>query len=435
MDHEREISIKYISRVEGQGSVFIKVKNSKVEGISLNIFEPPRFFERFLIGRKFDEVHYVTSRICGICPIAHVTTALRAVENAVGIEVDEQTKTLRKLLAMSGIIQSHSLHVFLLAAPDYVGYPDAIAMARDYPNLVKKAFRIKKLANKISVAVGGRAVHPISASVGGFLKFPSEDKLMNLKNELIEAKNDAEETIRLVAKFSFPELNRKQEFLALSRPDEYAIYDGKLVSSNGLKISEADYRQYIEEHYLPYSNAKFSNLRHGSSFAVGPLARVNLNNSMLNDDAKQVAGEVGFKVPETNVFKATLARAIEILHFIEESIKIIEKIKIKEAKPTYSWKSGFGVALTEAPRGTLYHSYRVGRNGLIEESDIVTPTAHNAYNIENDLKEIVPKILSLKSEGEVKKTCEMLVRAYDPCISCSVHFLNLKIENSQNHKT
>ncbi|MGB9758772.1 MAG: Ni/Fe hydrogenase subunit alpha [Thermoproteota archaeon] len=428
MNNKREISLRYISRVEGQGSVLINVRDNTVESVLLNIFEPPRFFERFLIGRKFDEVHYITSRICGICPIAHVVTALRAVENAVGIEVDEQTKTLRKLLAMSGIIQSHVLHVFFLAAPDYLGYPDAIAMANDYPEVVKKAFKLKKLANEISATIGGRAVHPVSASVGGFLSFPSEEKLMKLKNELIEAKKDAEETVKLVARFSFPELIRKQEFVALSKSNEYAIYDGNLVSSEGLKVQEKDYRQYIEEHYFSHSNAKFSNLKHRGSFVVGPLARVNLNYNLLNDEAKRVAEEVGFRVPENNVFKATLARAIEVVHFIEESIKIIGETKIKEVRPTYSWKPGFGTALTEAPRGLLYHSYKIGKSGLVEEADIVTPTAHNAYNIENDIKTIVPKTLNLKSEEEVKKVCEMLVRAYDPCISCSVHFLNLNVE-------
>jgi coenzyme F420-reducing hydrogenase alpha subunit len=428
MNNKREINIRYISRVEGQGSVLINVRDNTVESVLLNIFEPPRFFERFLIGRRFDEVHYVTSRICGICPIAHVVAALRAVENAIGVEVDEQTKTLRKLLAMSGIIQSHVLHVFFLAAPDYLGYPDAIAMANDYPEVVKKAFKLKKLANEISATIGGRAVHPVSASIGGFLSFPTEEKLMKLKNELIEARKDAEETVKLVARFSFPELIRKQEFVALSKPNEYAIYDGNLVSSEGLKVQEKDYRQYVEEHYFSHSNAKFSNLRNRSSFMVGPLARVNLNYNLLNDEAKRVAEEAGFRVPENNVFKATLARTIEVVHFIEESIKIISEIKIKEVKPTYSWKPGSGIALTEAPRGLLYHSYKIGKSGSVEEADIVTPTAHNAYNIENDIKTIVPKTLILKNEGETKKVCEMLVRAYDPCISCSVHFLNLNVE-------
>ncbi|MEM1587762.1 MAG: Ni/Fe hydrogenase subunit alpha [Candidatus Bathyarchaeia archaeon] len=429
MSIEKNIEVGYISRVEGQGEIKIKIVNGFVEEARFGIFEPPKFFEAFLVGRKYSEVHELTSRICGICPVPHQICALRAIENALKLEVSEQTIKLRRLMNFANHLQSHALNLYLLAAPDYLGYESAISMVEKYPNIVKKGLMLKKLGNDLTEAIGGKAIHPVSAIVGGFTHLPSKTMLEELKKRLKNALKDGEETVEFFANLDIPNFERKCEQIALVRKDTYPINDGMLASTEGLNINEQDYRKYIKEIQADYSWAKHSIVNGRGSFMVGPLARVNLNFNCLADKAKAAAEKIGFKPTVYQPFKALIARAIELLNCIEYSLMLIddliplknEIITEEEIKP----KAGVGCAIVEAPRGILYHCYELDNKGIVRKADIVTPTAHNAKNIDEDLKVYATQIHDLPLEEATLK-CEMLVRAYDPCISCSVHVTNLK---------
>ncbi len=414
------IEVDYIARVEGQGSINIVVDRGKVKKVEFAVFEPPKFFEAFLIGRKFDEVMEITSRICGICPVAHQITALRAIEKALALTVSQQTRDLRRLLALSGHISSATLSMYFLSLPDLMGYESALTLATKYPKIVKRGFRLKKLGNDITDLVGERAVHPVTAVVNKFTKIPSKQCLDHVKERLNQAKIDAERTVEMFAELPFPNLQSDEELVALTHPKKYAINEGRLVSNKGLDTREEEYRKYIVERQVKHSTAKHSLTALRGSFMVGPLARVTLNYNQLSDEAKRVAETYSFKRQSSNPFISHLARAIEVLDFICESIVIIDRLSLKEESRSFKIKAGFGHAITEAPRGILYHSYNIDGEGIVRSADIVPPTAHNAKNIEKDMHLLVEMIPDL-SVDEMTHMCEMLIRAYDPCISCSVH--------------
>jgi sulfhydrogenase subunit alpha len=418
----KTIDVNYIARVEGRGALNINVsKDGTIQDLRFRIYEPPRFFEAFLIGRRYTEVMELTSRLCGICPVAHQITALRAVENAIGLEPSDQTKDLRKLLALSAHIQSHVLSMYFLSLPDLLGYESALAMAKDHLDTVKRGLRLKKLGNDISDLVGGRAVHPVTAVVGGFTALPDKNKLQIIRKRLLEAKKDANDTVDLLSTIEIPQFIRKCEHLAISNTKTYAINTGRFRSTEGLNIHESEYRDYISEKQVPYSTALHSHIKTRDSFMVGPLPRVNLNFGQLSSDAKEAAKRSGVKFPNFNPFISHLARAIEVVHNIDESIEIIDRLPLKEEeKKEITCRAGFGAAITEAPRGSLYHSYLLDNNGIVQKADLVPPTAHNANNVEKDMHEFLLTILDEPIE-EIKRKCEMLVRAYDPCISCSTH--------------
>lgn len=418
---EKTINVDYIARVEGQGALHIDVtKDGKIQNLQFKIFEPPRFFESFLIGRRYDEVMELTSRICGICPVAHQITALRAVENAMGIDPTDQTKDLRKLMAISAHIQSNVLSMYFLSLPDLMGYESLIAMAKNHMDIVKRALKLKKLGNDLTQIIGGRAVHPVTMIVDGFSSIPSKNKLEDFRRRLSDAKKDAFKSVDLFSNIEIPDFTRKCEHVAISNPEQYAINEGRFKSTEGLNIDEMNYREYIYEKQKPYSTALHSYVTERDSFMVGPLPRVNLNLKQMSGDAQDAAKRSGFKFPNFNPFVSHLARALEVLHYIDECIELIDRITLKEEKPNFMCKSGFGAAITEAPRGSLYHSYTLDNNGIVRKADIVPPTSHNAYNIEKDMNGFVQTILDLPLD-EITLKCEMLVRAYDPCISCSTH--------------
>ncbi len=418
---EKTINVDYIARVEGQGALHIDVtKDGKIQNLQFKIFEPPRFFESFLIGRRYDEVMELTSRICGICPVAHQITALRAVENAMGIDPTDQTKDLRKLMAISAHIQSNVLSMYFLSLPDLMGYESLIAMAKNHMDIVKRALKLKKLGNDLTQIIGGRAVHPVTMIVDGFSSIPSKNKLEDFRRRLSDAKKDAFKSVDLFSNIEIPDFTRKCEHVAISNPEQYAINEGRFKSTEGLNIDEMNYREHIYEKQKPYSTALHSYVTERDSFMVGPLPRVNLNLKQMSDDAQDAAKRSGFKFPNFNPFVSHLARALEVLHYIDECIELIDGITLKEEKPNFMCKSGFGAAITEAPRGSLYHSYTLDNNGIVRKADIVPPTSHNAYNIEKDMNGFVQTILDLPLD-EITLKCEMLVRAYDPCISCSTH--------------
>lgn len=424
MSQEREIQVGYIARVEGQGSLEIKVASGNIEELRFGIFEPPKFFEAFLIGRHCSEAHELTSRICGICPVPHQITALRAVENAVGVRVSDQTRDLRKLMNYGSHIQSHILNLYFLAAPDYLGYESLFAMVKDHLGIIKRALKLKKLGNDLVELIGGRAIHPVSAVLNGFTCIPGKEGMGLMRKRLLDAKQDACDTVRFVSSLNIPEFVRKSEHVALSSSGEFAINEGLLVSTEGLRDEEENYRDHFKESQVDYSWSKHSEVVGRSSFLVGPLARVNLNFDRLSHDARKLAKEIGFGVPSFNPFMSHMARALEVVNAIDDCVEIIDRVPLREEDGSYEIRSGRGCAVTEAPRGVLYHSYEIGEDGVIRKADIVTPTAENARNIENDLRQLVPAIANLSDE-EATLRCEMLVRAYDPCISCSVHYVNL----------
>lgn len=418
---EKTVQVDYIARVEGQGALNIRItEDGKIEELEFRIYEPPRFFEAFLIGRKYDEVMELVSRICGICPVAHQITALRAVENAFGVEPSEQTIDLRKLIAISAHIQSNVLSMYFLSLPDLMGYESIIAMTKDHMKLVKRGLKLKKLGNDITDLIGGRAVHPVTMVVNGFTALPSRNKMQGIRKRLVEAKQDAFDTVDLFSELEIPDFARKCEHVAVSDPKEYAINHGRLKSTEGLDIDEMEYRDYISEKQVSYSTAFHSYVKNRDSFMVGPLPRVNINFDQLSPDAKDAAKRSGVKFPNFNPFVSHLARAVELVHDIDECIKIIDRVPLREERREIKCRAGFGAAITEAPRGSLYHSYDLDSNGIVRGADIVPPTAHNAYNIEKDLNEFVQTILDLPLD-EITLKCEMLIRAYDPCISCSTH--------------
>jgi coenzyme F420-reducing hydrogenase alpha subunit len=418
---ETNINVDYVARVEGQGALNLKITHdNKIENVELRIFEPPRFFEAFLIGRKYDEVMELTSRICGICPVAHQITALRAIENALGVDPSQQTKNLRKLIAISAHIQSNVLSMYFLSLPDLMGYESIIPMAKKHSNIIKRGLKLKKLGNDITDIIGGRAVHPVTMIVDGFSILPKKNHLQTIRTRLLDAKQDALKTVDLFANLEIPDFQKICEHVAISNPLHYAINIGQLKSTEGLNIDEMHYRDEILERQLPYSTALHSFIKHRDSFMVGPLPRVNINFNQLSTDAKMAARNSGIKFPNYNPFTSHLARAIELVHNIDESIELIDKISLKEEKKTIVCSAGFGAAITEAPRGSLYHSYQLDNNGIVRGVDIVPPTAHNALNIEKNMNNFVQSILDSPID-EITLKCEMLIRAYDPCISCSTH--------------
>jgi sulfhydrogenase subunit alpha len=422
---ERKINVDYISRVEGQGGIDLYVtRDGELRDAKVRIFEPPRFFEAFMVGRKYDELMELAARICGICPVSHEISALRAVEDALGVEVSEATKRVRKLMAMSALISSHVLSVYFLTLPDYFGGRDLIEVAGENPGLLKRGLELKRLGNDLTELIGGRSVHPVTAVVGGFTNSISKGDADAMRKRLIEAKSDSLETVDLFKELDIPEFARKCEHVAISRPDSYAINEGQLASTEGIYAPQREYRRFIKEDQVPHSTGKHSTVKERESFLVGPLARVNINFKQLSPDAREAAKSAGLRVPDYSPFRSPLARAVEVVHCINECIEILEAMPYHEEPVQVKIRAGDGYAITEAPRGVNYHHYTLKRGGITTKVDLVPPTCQNYRNMEMDLKELVPPILDLQDK-EIAQRCQMLIRAYDPCISCSVHAIRI----------
>jgi len=422
------IKVDFLARVEGEGGLHIKMKGKNVSDVKLVIFEPPRFFEAFLRGRKYTEAPDITARICGICPIAYQMSAIHAMENALGVKIDGMLRSLRRLLYCGEWIESHVLHVYMLHAPDFLGYQDVIRLAKDYPDVVQRALQLKKIGNEIVTLLGGREIHPINARVGGFYKVPSKRDLQPLAERLKWAQEAAIETVRLVAKFTFPEFERDYEFVALRHPDEYPFNEGRLVSNKGLDIPVSEYDNHFIEEHVPYSNALHSVLRQRGAYHVGPLARYSLNFDRLSPLAKESAKEAELGPTCNNPFKSIIVRSVETVYACEEALRIIELYEPPD-RPSVAVEphAGTGYACTEAPRGILYHRYHIDDKGIILDAKIVPPTSQNQKTIEQDLREFVSKRMNLPHD-QLTWQCEQAVRNYDPCISCATHFLKLTVE-------
>ncbi len=424
----KTIKVDYLARVEGEGALLVKIKGQQVTEVQFKIFEPPRFFEAFLRGRKFHEAPDITARICGICPIAYQMSACHAIEDAFGIKITGPIRDLRRLIYCGEWIESHALHVYLLHAPDFLGYQDAIRMAKEHPDEVKRGLRLKKAGNEIVRLLGGREIHPINVRVGGFYKVPRKEEFAALAEELKWARDAALATVRWVATFVFPDFDRDYEFVALRHPDEYPFNEGRLVSNKGLDIAIREYDQNFVEDHVSHSNALQSRLHERNSYFVGPQARYNLNFDRLSPMAQEAARSAGLGAVCRNPFQSIIVRSVEMVYACDEALRIIEQYEIPDqpavnVEPRVS--TGYGC--TEAPRGICYHRYRLDDRGVIMDARIVPPTSQNQKTIESDVRQFVQSRLLLPKD-KLQWQCEQAVRNYDPCISCATHFLKLHIE-------
>ncbi|HEY8209464.1 MAG TPA: Ni/Fe hydrogenase subunit alpha [Myxococcaceae bacterium] len=424
----RTIQVDYLARVEGEGSLTIKLRGEEATEVRLSIFEPPRFFEALLRGRAYREAPDITSRICGICPVAYQMSACHALEDALGLRPTGALRELRRLLYAGEWIESHGLHVFLLHAPDFLGYPDAVAMAKDHGDRVKQGLRMKKAGNAIVALLGGREIHPINVRVGGFYRAPAKQELETLLPELRWGLGACAETLEWASGFDFPPLERDYECVALRHEREYPFNEGRVVSSRGLDLDVRDYDAHFVEEQVSHSNALRSRIRGGGAYLCGPLARFNLNADRLSPEIQRLAAGAGLTAPCRNPFKSILVRLVEMAHAFEEAIRIIEGYvppdrPFLEAAPRAA--TGFGA--TEAPRGLLYHRYSIDEQGAILDAKIVPPTSQNQLAIEEDLFQLAGQLVRLPL-GEATHRAEQAVRNHDPCISCATHFLKLQVE-------
>ncbi len=423
----KTIRVDTLTRVEGEGALELDIADGAVGGVRLSIFEPPRFFEALLRGRAGAEAPDITARICGICPVAYQMSAVHAIEDAWGITVDGPLRALRRLLYCGEWIESHALHIVLLHAPDFLGFPDAISMAAAHGEAVQRGLALKKAGNEVLRLLGGREIHPVNVRVGGFYRVPTRAELAPLAATLEAAHAQAIALARWVAGFPFPEFAREYEFVALRHPDEYPLNAGRIVSNRGLDIAVADYEAAFAERHVAHSTALQSGLRARGSYLVGPLARFNLNHDRLGPSVQALAAELGLAPGCTNPFRSIVVRAIEVVYACEEALRLIAAYTPPPAPavPVVP-RAGVGTACTEAPRGILFHRYRLDAEGSILEARIVPPTSQNQSTIEDDLRIIATRDLELP-DGELRDHCEQAIRNYDPCISCSTHFLRLTV--------
>ncbi|HID60521.1 MAG TPA: Ni/Fe hydrogenase subunit alpha [Hadesarchaea archaeon] len=432
------INIHHVTRVEGHGNIVVDVKNGELKEIKLEIVESPRFFEAMVVGRRFSEAVHITSRICGICAVSHTNASIKSVEDALGIKPTWQTETLRRILAAAEVIDSHALHAFFLAAPDFVRLPSVIPLIGKSPEIVKIAVNMKKLSHDICDVIAGRHTHPISMAVDGFTNLVSEEQMHDLQAKIKQTlENDVPKAVEFFSKLKIPWFERRTDYVCLTHPGEYAFYDGTIKSSETGEYRHRDYKLKIAERVVDHSTAKHT---YGpvKPYMVGALSRFNNNYDQLTPQAKEAAGELKLTPQNHNPYYITLAQLVEIVHCLEWSAGLIEELlsrgikdEREERPPISGWsvnlpdvKKSWGVGVTEAPRGLLIHEYRIDDNGLIDSANCITPTAQNLANIESDMRKLVPEIIR-EPKDEIELLLEMLVRAYDPCISCSAHILKV----------
>jgi sulfhydrogenase subunit alpha len=418
------VNVNQVTRVEGHGNIVLNVNDGKIENLKWEVTESPRLFEVMLRGRQYEDVPHIASRICGICSISHTTASIQAVEAAFGVKPSEQTMLLRRLLYDAELLESHVLHILFLAAPDFLGVGSVFPLVETHKDVVVMALRLKKLAYNLAEALAGRKTHPLSCIVGGFAKLPNPNELNTLRGRLEDAYDDLDVTVNLFKKLNIPEFTRETEYIALSNPNEYAFTTGQIASSDTGVTALENYLGVTNEFCVPHSTAKYTK-NNRDSYMVGALSRFNVNHEQLLPQAKRAAQELGLKAPCHNPFMITVAQLVESYHALEEAIDIIDTLLskgLKEEKPDIKVKAGRGVGAVEAPRGILFHDYTFDENGILTQANCIIPTNQNHNNIQKDMDKLVPTILD-KTEDEIRLLLEMLVRAYDPCISCSTHLL------------
>jgi len=429
MSGTHRIHIEHVSRVEGHGNLRINTREGVVEEVRLEIVEANRFFESFVLGMPPEDIAQTVSRICGICCVGHQLAALKAVEAAVGIVPDAQTVVLRKLLNESQFLQSHALHLYFLAVPDYVGAKSVLPLAQSQPELVRRALKLKKLANDFTAVIGGRTLHPMTPTLGGFRKLPDRDALIDIRHRLAASIPETEAMVEFVGTLDIPPLERETEYVSLRHPDEYALYDGVIYSSvTGEQKEVAEYRSVTNEFTVPHSTAKWARWNR-DSYMVGALARVNNNYAQLHPAAQEVAERLGFSVPCYNPYQNNIAQLIEMVHCTHHCLTLLDEIlscELTKEEVRYDTTAGRGAGAVEVPRGVLFHEYSFDETGMCIGADAVIPTSQNVSNIEKDMQAFVPQLLGQVDESTLAHRMEMLLRAYDPCISCSVHLLDVE---------
>jgi coenzyme F420-reducing hydrogenase alpha subunit len=423
----RTINVDVLARVEGEGALRLVVDGSVLREAELRIFEPPRFFEAFLRGRSYTEVPDITARICGICPVAYQMSAVHAMEDALGIVISPAVRELRRLLYCGEWIESHVLHMYMLHAPDFLGYDGAVEMAKDHPDIVQTGLAIKKVGNAILKLLGGREIHPVNVRVGGFYRVPSKRELGALREDLKRALEASLGTVKLVAGFEFPDCERDYDLVALGDAGEYPFNAGRVVSNKGLSITPAEYDAHFEEYHVKRSNALHSRHVGNGAYLTGPLARYSLNSGLLSPLAQQAAREAGLGPTCNNPFRSIVIRAVEVVYALDEALRVIDAYEPPD-RPFVSAdvRAGIGYACTEAPRGMLYHRYEIAEDGTILDAKIVPPTSQNLPSIEDDLRSFAPGWLS-ETNDRLRHLCEQTIRNHDPCISCATHFLKVDV--------
>ncbi len=439
MTRTRHIQVRALTRVEGEGGLSVRLSGETVEDVQLQIYEPPRFFEALLRDRPLEDVPDITARICGICPVAYQMSSVHALESALNVRITPEIRLMRRLLYCGEWIESHALHMHLLHAPDFFRKDSGIDLAAHFPDEVNRGLQLKKHGNALLDVLGGRAIHPVNVTVGGFFRAPARSALQALIPDFEWGLQAAIDATRWVAGFDFPDFERDYEMVSLSHPDEYPMNEGRILSTSGLETGVDDYEQYFQECQVRHSTA-LQSLRHdpespasadeGHCYHVGPLARVNLNRDRLSDSARRVADEIDFRTPCFNPFRAIIARGLELIHAYEEALEILRGYRrFDPPRISYEYQAGAGAAATEAPRGLIWHSYEINDQGRVVGAKIVPPTSQNQRQIEEDLREYLPDVMS-DSDDQTALACERLIRSYDPCISCSTHFLRVKIERT-----
>ena len=428
--NERTLTVAGLARVEGEGAMHVRVVEDRVVDVRLEIYEPPRFFEALLRGRGYTEAPDITARVCGICPVAYQLSACHAIEDACGVTVDGTLADLRRLLYCGEWIESHALHIYLLHAPDFLGYDGAVELARDHRSIVERGLAIKKAGNELLTVLGGRAIHPVNVRVGGFYRAPSQAELTALVPALRRALDDALSTVEWVAGFEYPDFHHDHELLALVEPDRYAIESGTPATDRGLSFAVRDFEAHIVEEQVPHSTALHASLAGRGRYLTGPLARYALSQHLLSPLARQAAGAAGLDVDCRNPFRSIVVRAVELVYAVEEALRLIDGYRPPQvAAVAVPPRAGVGYGATEAPRGTLFHRYALAADGTITSARIVPPTAQNQASIEHDLRALVGQRLHL-DDHRLTHECEQAIRNYDPCISCATHFLTLSVERS-----
>lgn len=424
---DRTLSVDTLTRVEGEGALHVKLRDGVLESVQLNIYEPPRFFEAFLRGRAHREPPDLTARICGICPVAYQVSACNAIEDACGVQLDDDLVALRRLLYCGEWINSHVLHIYLLHAPDFLGYPDIVTMARDHRAIVERGLQLRKAGNRLMELVGGRAIHPVNLRLGGFYSVPTRLELNSIAAQLRQALDDALDTVEWAAGFDFPDFELDYEFLALRASDRYPIENGSIARSAGPAFPVAEFTGHVSESQVPHSTALHATLD-GGRYLTGPMSRYALNAAALSPIATQAAQRAGLSEECRNPFRSIIIRAVEVVYAIDEALRIIDEYQ-RPARPFVDVpaRAGVGHGVSEAPRGLLYHRYQISSDGLVSAATIIPPTSQNQAAIEADLGRVVSENLEL-DDAALTDLCERVIRNYDPCISCSTHFLTLTVQ-------
>ena len=424
------IKVNHVTRVEGHGNIRLRASDGKIEHVEWQVPEAPRFFEAMVRGRSFEDIQTIVSRICGICSVTHSMAAIKGIEDAMGIEVSEQTDKLRILCHYGEQIESHSLHVGYLVAPDLLGQKSVIPLVESHPDVVKTVIRLHRLGNTWMELIGGRMTHPITLKPGGFTAIPSEQRLLELKKAIEDAVPDVKILIEVVLSLAgkLPAFDRDTEYIALKHPDYYTFYHGDIASTDtDEKVPVQEFESVVNEYVLPQSTAKWCKW-HRDSYAVGSLARFNLNAGKLLPMAAKTAKQFGLKKGACNPFLNNVAQVVECVQVVEHSLQLIDELLTKGLKPEpvkIKPRAGEGVGCVEAPRGILFHRYAFDKKGLCTKANICIPTGQNHGNIQKDFEAFAPQIID-RDQDEIRLLLEMLVRSYDPCISCSTHFLNVE---------